>query len=143
MKHILNIFLAILLVGCKNLGKPEQPPVKSSIHLVAPQNAEETNVKQVEQFICATPTANMEPAPMEPAPSSTSTPVEVAKLESTHEFAQPTVADRPVPEQQPVKTIIPPDSAKVMIGILGLCVIGVIAAEIKGYYGKKQKTPTK
>jgi len=137
MQHILITFLAILLVGCKNLEKPEQPPVKTSTHLVAPQNAEETNVKQVEQFICATPTANMEPAP-----SSTGTPVEVVKLESTHEFAQPTVADRPLPEQQPSKTIIPPDSAKVMIGILGLCVIGVITAGIKGYYGKKQKTPT-
>jgi len=138
MQHILITFLAILLVGCKNLGKPEKPPVKTSAHLVAPQNAEETNVKKVEQFICATPTANMEPAP-----SSTGTPVEVAKLESNYEFTQPTVTDRPLPEQQPSKTIIPPDSAKVMIGILSLCVIGVITAGIKGYYAKKQETPTK
>jgi hypothetical protein len=30
-----------------------------------------------------------------------------------------------------------------MLGILVLCVIGVITAGIKGYYAKKQETPTK
>lgn len=137
MQHILITFLAILLVGCKNLEKPEQPPVKTSTHLVAPQNAEETNVKQVEQFICATPLVNMEPAPV-----SSGSDIKLSTLETKNEFAELSVAGRPAPEQQPVKTIIPPDSAKVMIGILGLCVIGVITAGIKGYYGKKQKTPT-
>jgi hypothetical protein len=138
MKHILITFLAILLIGCKNLETQEQAPEKTSIHLVAPQNAEKTNVNKVEQFICATPTANMEPAP-----SSSGASVELSKLESNSEFAQPTVEDRPVPEQQPAKTIIPPDSTKVMLGILILCTIGVITAGIRGYYAKKQETPTK
>jgi PBP1b-binding outer membrane lipoprotein LpoB len=138
MQHILITFLAILLVGCKNLEKPEQPPVKTSTHLVAPQNAEKTNVNKVEQFICATPTANMEPAP-----SSSGASVELSKLENNSKFAQPTVEDRPAPEQQPAKTNIPADSTKIMLGILVLCVIGVITAGIKGYYAKKQETPTK
>jgi PBP1b-binding outer membrane lipoprotein LpoB len=47
MQYILITFLAILLVGCKNLEKPEQPPVKSSTHLVAPQNDEKPNVNKV------------------------------------------------------------------------------------------------